>query len=180
MFILASPDIHFGFTWCSFWLHLLFILASPDVHFGFTWCSFWLHTMIIFASPNVHFGLFLLQHLRDKFIFKIVPMINPDGVIVGNYRCSLAARDLNRNYRRPRKEGFPTVWHIKEMMEREGKNREVCNGVNERKREIERNGDSGRLRKTPWYTEGETKRDRERCAVIRIRYNYKSDWHPSR
>lgn len=34
--------------------------------------------------------------LRDKFVFKIIPMLNPDGVIVGNYRCSLAAVDLNR------------------------------------------------------------------------------------
>lgn len=31
--------------------------------------------------------------LRDKFVFKIVPMLNPDGVIVGNYRCSLAGGD---------------------------------------------------------------------------------------
>lgn len=37
--------------------------------------------------------------LRDKFVFKIVPMLNPDGVIVGNYRCSLAGGDLNRQVR---------------------------------------------------------------------------------
>jgi murein tripeptide amidase MpaA len=30
------------------------------------------------------------QALRDHFIFKIVPILNPDGVINGNYRCSLA------------------------------------------------------------------------------------------
>lgn len=34
--------------------------------------------------------------LRDRYVFKIVPMLNPDGVIVGNYRCSLSAHDLNR------------------------------------------------------------------------------------
>lgn len=34
--------------------------------------------------------------LREKFVFKIVPMLNPDGVIVGNYRCSLTGVDLNR------------------------------------------------------------------------------------
>ena len=34
--------------------------------------------------------------LRAKFVFKIIPMLNPDGVIVGNYRCSLSGLDLNR------------------------------------------------------------------------------------
>jgi murein tripeptide amidase MpaA len=33
--------------------------------------------------------------LRDKFVFKIIPMMNPDGVIIGNYRCSLSCYDLN-------------------------------------------------------------------------------------
>ncbi|XP_033121673.1 uncharacterized protein LOC117120721 isoform X2 [Anneissia japonica] len=65
------------------------------------------------------------QELRRNFIFKIVPMLNPDGVIVGNYRCSLAARDLNRNYRNPRKESFPTVWHTKQMLEKFSRQREV-------------------------------------------------------
>ena len=30
-------------------------------------------------------------------------MLNPDGVIVGNYRTNLAARDLNRTYKDPKK-----------------------------------------------------------------------------
>lgn len=34
--------------------------------------------------------------LRKAYIFKIIPMINPDGVIHGNYRCSLSGVDLNR------------------------------------------------------------------------------------
>ena len=34
--------------------------------------------------------------LRDRYVFKVVPMLNPDGVIVGNYRCSLSGHDLNR------------------------------------------------------------------------------------
>jgi len=34
--------------------------------------------------------------LRNKIIFKIVPMLNPDGVILGNYRTGFAGFDLNR------------------------------------------------------------------------------------
>lgn len=36
--------------------------------------------------------------LRDHFIFKIIPMLNPDGVILGNTRCSLSGLDLNRQW----------------------------------------------------------------------------------
>ena len=49
------------------------------------------------------------QTLREHFIFKVVPMLNPDGVVVGNYRCSLAGVDLNRTYRRPLRDLYPTV-----------------------------------------------------------------------
>lgn len=45
-------------------------------------------------------------------------MLNPDGVIVGNYRCSLAGRDLNRNYKTVLKESFPSVWHTKAMIKK--------------------------------------------------------------
>jgi len=34
--------------------------------------------------------------LREHFIFKVIPMMNPDGVIHGNYRCNLQGVDLNR------------------------------------------------------------------------------------
>ncbi|KAK0145742.1 Cytosolic carboxypeptidase 2 [Merluccius polli] len=56
--------------------------------------------------------------LRDTFVFKVVPMLNPDGVVVGNYRCSLTGRDLNRNYRTMLKNAFPCVWHTRNMVKR--------------------------------------------------------------
>ncbi|XP_034541624.1 cytosolic carboxypeptidase 2 [Notolabrus celidotus] len=56
--------------------------------------------------------------LRDTFVFKVVPMLNPDGVVVGNYRCSLAGRDLNRKYKTVLRDSFPSVWHTRNMVER--------------------------------------------------------------
>lgn len=34
--------------------------------------------------------------LRENIIFKIVPMLNPDGVIIGNYRTGVFGKDFNR------------------------------------------------------------------------------------
>ena len=67
---------------------------------------------------NVTFPCFVRQVLCDNFVFKIVPMLNPDGVIVGNYRCSLTGHDLNRNYKITIKESFPSIWHTKNMIRR--------------------------------------------------------------
>jgi len=52
-------------------------------------------------------------------------MINVDGVINGNYRCSLAACDLNRQWIKPSKQRHPEVYYIKKLctnlVEAEGK-----------------------------------------------------------
>jgi hypothetical protein len=53
--------------------------------------------------------------LRDNFVFKVIPMLNPDGVIVGNYRCSLAGCDLNRCWQNPDKRLHPTIFHAKQV-----------------------------------------------------------------
>lgn len=46
-------------------------------------------------------------------MFKIVPMLNPDGVIRGNYRCNTLGVDLNRRWLNPSKLLHPTVYFIK-------------------------------------------------------------------
>ena len=43
-------------------------------------------------------------------------MLNPDGVIHGNYRCSLAGRDLNRRWREPCDILFPEIYYAKKMI----------------------------------------------------------------
>lgn len=54
--------------------------------------------------------------LREKFIFKVLPMLNPDGVINGNYRCSLAGCDLNRRWKTPHKLLHPTIYATKRLI----------------------------------------------------------------
>ena len=53
--------------------------------------------------------------LRKYFVFKIIPMLNPDGVIYGNYRCSLLGVDLNRKWINPNKYLHPTVYYTKQL-----------------------------------------------------------------
>ncbi|KAJ8930881.1 hypothetical protein NQ314_016301 [Rhamnusium bicolor] len=36
--------------------------------------------------------------LREHVIFKIIPMLNPDGVFLGNYRSTVMGTDLNRSW----------------------------------------------------------------------------------
>lgn len=43
-------------------------------------------------------------------------MLNPDGVINGNYRCSLAGCDLNRRWKNPNRVLHPTVYHCKKLI----------------------------------------------------------------
>ena len=56
------------------------------------------------------------KQLRDIFVFKVIPMLNPDGVIVGNYRCSLAGLDLNRQWVNPSIKAAPEIASMKEMV----------------------------------------------------------------
>lgn len=63
--------------------------------------------------------------LRDHFVFKIIPILNPDGVINGNYRCSLCGQDLNRRWKNPNKVLHPVVFAVKKMMRSFIKEREI-------------------------------------------------------
>lgn len=58
----------------------------------------------------------LSKQLRGRFVFYIVPMVNPDGVIVGNYRCSLSGQDLNRVWDRPSPRLHPEIFFLKDLL----------------------------------------------------------------
>jgi len=56
------------------------------------------------------------QFLREHAVFKIIPMLNPDGVIHGNYRTGLSGCDLNRKWKKPHKILHPTIYYAKRMI----------------------------------------------------------------
>ena len=53
------------------------------------------------------------EEIREKFVVKIIPMLNPDGVIHGNYRVGLLGVDLNRRWKKPSKYLHPTIYYTK-------------------------------------------------------------------
>ena len=88
------------------------IVLTARVHPGESNSSYAMHGLINFLLSDVPDAV----ALRNTFIFKIVPMMNPDGVIHGNYRCSLAATDLNRRYANCSSYLHPTVHSLRSML----------------------------------------------------------------
>ena len=41
-----------------------------------------------------------MAFLRKHIVFKIIPMLNVDGVVMGNFRTSLYGKDLNRLFKK--------------------------------------------------------------------------------
>ena len=113
-----------------------FVVLSARVHPGESPSSWMMRGVIQFLTGQQQFYWFqnispsgtstVAAALRDRFVFKIVPMLNPDGVIIGNTRsgiqacysnrhrtrCNLAGRDLNRQYKSVIKEAFPPVFQV--------------------------------------------------------------------
>ena len=56
------------------------------------------------------------EEIREKFIVKVIPMLNPDGVIHGNYRSSILGVDLNRRWKKPSKYLHPTIYYTKQII----------------------------------------------------------------
>lgn len=69
------------------------VLINGRVHPGETVGSYIVHGMIEYLS-----NLASDSPILNTTIFKIVPMLNPDGVVFGNFRTSLLGVDLNRSF----------------------------------------------------------------------------------
>lgn len=89
------------------------VIISARVHPGETVSSYVMKGVLEYLTSD----LGEVRKLREKFIFKIIPMLNPDGVVNGNYRCSLAGVDLNRTWKRPNSLLHPEVYHSKQLIQ---------------------------------------------------------------
>ncbi|XP_055304001.1 cytosolic carboxypeptidase Nna1-like [Sitodiplosis mosellana] len=90
------------------------VVVSARVHPGETPSSWMMKGLMDFLTGDS----IIAKKLRHKFIFKLIPMLNPDGVIVGNTRSSLTGKDLNRQYRTVIRETYPSIWYTKTMIKR--------------------------------------------------------------
>ena len=66
------------------------------------------------------------KKLREIYVFKIVPMMNPDGVLVGNSRTSFAGCDLNRRWSKPNEIIHPEVYSTKQMVSKLSNQRNIA------------------------------------------------------
>lgn len=56
------------------------------------------------------------DNFYQNYIFKIVPMVNPDGVIHGNTRAELTGIDSNRAWKKTHKTITPIIHYLKKQI----------------------------------------------------------------
>jgi murein tripeptide amidase MpaA len=88
------------------------VIAAARVHAGETNCSWMMQGFINFLVSDT----IKARELRSNLIFKIIPMLNIDGVVAGNYRSSFSGSDLNRQYISPDKRLHPTIYNLKKLI----------------------------------------------------------------
>jgi murein tripeptide amidase MpaA len=88
------------------------VFVTARVHPGETPSSYVCQGMMDYLVCNEPSA----EVLRDNIIFKIAPMLNPDGVYLGNYRCSLMGFDLNRHWHDPSPWAHPTLTAAKQLL----------------------------------------------------------------
>jgi len=70
------------------------IVVIGRQHSGETHSSFIIHGLINFLLTRDLFS----HKLRELFEWWVLPIVNPDGVIAGNYRNNLQGKDMNRHF----------------------------------------------------------------------------------
>ena len=85
------------------------VFLTCRVHPGETPASYWLEAFLTFLISNDRRAVVL----RKAFVFKVVPMLNPDGVVRGHFRSDQFGINLNRQYVSPSLEQEPAVFAVR-------------------------------------------------------------------
>lgn len=89
-----------------------FIVVTGRVHPGESNASWMMQGFIKAIMGNS----LQAKQLRKRIVFKIIPMLNVDGVIAGNYRTSMSGNDLNRRYLNPDARLHPEIVAVKDLI----------------------------------------------------------------
>ncbi|XP_055604992.1 cytosolic carboxypeptidase 6 [Uranotaenia lowii] len=92
-------------------IHIVVILAR--VHPGESPASYVVQGLIEFLAAG---NMPISKALRENVVFKIIPMMNPDGVFLGNNRCNVIGHDLNRSWNRQSMYTHPTLFSTMKML----------------------------------------------------------------
>jgi hypothetical protein len=85
------------------------IFISARVHPGETPSSYLLESFLLFITSSDPRAI----AMRNNYVFKIIPVLNPDGVIRGNFRVDQNGINLNRCYENPDESLQPTIFAVK-------------------------------------------------------------------
>ena len=98
------------------------LFFSARVHPGETPATFMMNGVLQFLvsrDPRA-------RALRDQFVVKLVPCLNPDGVRRGHYRQDGLGNNLNRCYQDPSPEHHPPIHAVREALMRWSSEGRLC------------------------------------------------------